>query len=72
MDPEGPRVSMLDPGAAALAFILQVLGLPANAAELLHVSGKASLDAGDLLRLSRRFPVKARLVARVTRGSAHF
>ena len=63
MDSEGPRKLMLDPGAAALAFILQVLGLPANAAELAHVSGKASLDAGDLLRLARRFPVKARLVA---------
>ena len=54
---------MLDPGAAALAFILQVLGLPANAAELAHVSGKASLDTNDLLRLARRFPVKARLIA---------
>ncbi len=54
---------MLDPGAAALAFILQVLGLPANAAELAHQSGKATLDAGDLLRLARRFPVKARLIA---------
>jgi len=54
---------MLDPGAAALAFILQVLGLPANAAELVHVSGKATLDADDLLRLARRFPVKARLIA---------
>jgi subfamily B ATP-binding cassette protein HlyB/CyaB len=54
---------MLDPGAAALAFILQLLGLPANAAELLHVSGKATLDSGDLLRLARRFPVKARLIA---------
>ena len=54
---------MLDPGASALAFILQVLGLPANAAELVHQSGKATLDAGDLLRLARRFPVKARLIA---------
>jgi subfamily B ATP-binding cassette protein HlyB/CyaB len=63
MDPEGRRDLMLDPGAAALAFILQLLGLPANAAELLHVSGKATLDSGDLLRLARRFPVKARLIA---------
>ena len=54
---------MLDPGAAALAFIFQVLGLPANADELLHVSGKATLDGADMLRLSRRFPVKARLIA---------
>ena len=54
---------MLDPGAAALAFVLQVLGLPANAAELLHLSGKPTLDGADLLRLARRFPVKARLIA---------
>ena len=54
---------MSDPGAAALAFILQLLGLPANAAELLHVSGKATLDGADLLRLARRFPVKTRLIA---------
>ena len=53
---------MLDRGASALAFILQVLGLPANAAELAHVSGKAALEADDLLRLARRFPVKARLI----------
>src|SRR5579859_5162014 len=52
-----------DTAAAALAFILQLLGLPANAAELLHQSGKASLDEADLLRLARRFPVKARVVA---------
>ena len=52
-----------DVGASALAFILQLLGLPANAAELLHLSGKARLDDADLLRLARRFPVKARVIA---------
>ncbi len=52
----------LDAGAAALAFALNVLGLPAEAAEITHQSGKVSLDAADLLRAARRFPVKARLL----------
>src|ERR1700748_577168 len=50
-----------DPGAAALAFLLQLLGLPAHAAALLHQSGKARLDDTDLLRSARRFPVKVRI-----------
>jgi subfamily B ATP-binding cassette protein HlyB/CyaB len=57
-----PSASM-DPAAASLAFILQFLGLPANPAEILHQSGKASLDHADLLRIARRFPVKARFIA---------
>ena len=52
----------MDPAAGALAFILQVLGLPANPAELLHLSGKSNLDETDLLRVARRFPVKVRFV----------
>jgi subfamily B ATP-binding cassette protein HlyB/CyaB len=52
----------LDPGAVCLAFVLQLVGLPANAAELVHQSGKVRLDDADLLRLARRFPVKARIV----------
>jgi len=58
---DGVRAGVSDPGAEALAFILQVLGLPANAQEILHLSGLRSLDAQDLLRAARRFPVKARL-----------
>jgi subfamily B ATP-binding cassette protein HlyB/CyaB len=49
-----------DSGAGALAFALQVLGLPADAAEIRHQSGRAKLDEGDLLRAARRFPVKVR------------
>ncbi len=63
MDTGGAPASAMDSGAAALAFILQLLGLPANPAEILHQSGKASLDEDDLLRIARRFPVKARLIA---------
>ncbi len=53
----------IDPGSAALAFVIQLLGLPADAAEILHQSGKPALDEGDLLRAANRFPVKARAVA---------
>src|SRR5215469_5374642 len=49
-----------DAGAAALAFALQMLGLPADPAEIIHQSGKRTLDETDLLRAARRFPVKAR------------
>ena len=49
-----------DAGAAALAFALQMLGLPADPAEITHQSGKRMLDETDLLRAVRRFPVKAR------------
>jgi subfamily B ATP-binding cassette protein HlyB/CyaB len=52
----------VDPAAAALAFVLQLLGLPVNAAELQHQTGAATLDEPDLLRLARQFPVRARLV----------
>lgn len=63
MDAGGEPAPPMDPAAAALALILQVLGLPANAVELLHQSGKSSLDEADLLRIVRRFPVKARFIA---------
>jgi len=49
-----------DCGAKALAFALQILGLPADPAEIAHQSGKRELDETDLLRAARRFPVKAR------------
>jgi subfamily B ATP-binding cassette protein HlyB/CyaB len=52
--------SEVDPGAKALAFALQVLGLPADPADIAHQSGKRELDETDLLRAARRFPVKAR------------
>jgi ATP-binding cassette, subfamily B, bacterial HlyB/CyaB len=51
-----------DSAAAALAFILQLLGLPVNTAELMHQTGSATLTESDLLRLARQFPVRARLV----------
>jgi subfamily B ATP-binding cassette protein HlyB/CyaB len=49
-----------DCGAKALAFALQILGLPADPAQIAHQSGKRELDETDLLRAARRFPVKAR------------
>ena len=49
-------------GAEALAFALQVLSVPADAAEISHHSGKPSLDERDLLRATKRFPVKARAI----------
>ncbi len=62
MDAERGSTASPDRGAAALAFILQLLGLPANPAEILHQSGRDALDETELLRLARRFPVRARLV----------
>jgi subfamily B ATP-binding cassette protein HlyB/CyaB len=55
-------VDARDPGAAAFALMLQLLGLPADPAELLHQSGKPRLDETDILRAVKRYPVKARLV----------
>lgn len=51
-----------DAAALALAFILRVLGLPAEAEEILHRSGRQALDETELLRATRRYPVKARLI----------
>lgn len=50
--------SLPDPGAGALAFALQVLGIPADPVQIRHESGRDSLDESDLLRAARRFPVK--------------
>jgi subfamily B ATP-binding cassette protein HlyB/CyaB len=55
-----PLQTGTNPGAAALRFALQMLGVPADAAEITHQSGKRSLGEADLLRAARRFPVKAR------------
>ena len=53
-----------DGGAWALALALQVLGLPAEAAQIEHEMGRPRMvgDA-DLLRAARRFPVKAKICA---------
>jgi subfamily B ATP-binding cassette protein HlyB/CyaB len=51
-----------DPGAISFAFILQLLGVPANPAEILHHSGLVVLDEDAMLRASKRFPLKARAI----------
>jgi subfamily B ATP-binding cassette protein HlyB/CyaB len=54
---EPPR----DTGAAAFAFVLQLLGLPADPEKILHELGTAGpLGEEDLLRAARKFPVKTR------------
>jgi subfamily B ATP-binding cassette protein HlyB/CyaB len=54
---EAPR----DTGGLALAFVLQLLGIPADAAKIRHELGtEAALGEADLLRAARKFPVKAR------------
>jgi len=58
----GPTEPRVEPGSGALAFALQLLGIPADSAEILHQSGKQILEEGDLLRAAKRFPVKARAV----------
>jgi subfamily B ATP-binding cassette protein HlyB/CyaB len=55
-------VPEVDPAAGALAFALQILGLPADATEIRHAAGRAALDEADLLRAARRFPVRVRAV----------
>lgn len=62
MDRTEPARAKLDSSAEALAVILQVLGLPANPAEILHRSGSASLNDDELLRVARQYPVKARFI----------
>ena len=62
MDGERVQVGAIDPGAASLAFVLQLLGVPADAAEILHQSGRPNLDEAELLRAARRFPVKSRAI----------
>jgi subfamily B ATP-binding cassette protein HlyB/CyaB len=52
----------MDTGALSLAFLLQLLGVPADARAIMHASGGAQLTEIDLLRAARRFPVKARAV----------
>ncbi len=59
---DGGRQDFADSGAASLAFILQLIGLPAEAAELLHKSGLPHLGETDILRLAKGFPVKARAI----------
>ena len=59
---DGARQNFANSGAASLAFILQLLGLPADAAEILHKSGLSSLGETDILRLAKGFPVKARAI----------
>jgi subfamily B ATP-binding cassette protein HlyB/CyaB len=53
----------VDTGAAAFAFLLQLLGIPADPAEILHHSGRASLDEAEILREAKRYPVKARAIS---------
>jgi subfamily B ATP-binding cassette protein HlyB/CyaB len=62
MDDQGGLTTAMDAGAAALAFVLQLLGVPADAAEILHQSGRSSLDEAELLRAARRFPIKAKAI----------
>ncbi|MBV9511386.1 MAG: type I secretion system permease/ATPase [Caulobacteraceae bacterium] len=56
-------IPAMDSGAAALAFILQLVGVPANAEEILHKSGATRMDDVDLLRAARQFPIKAKVIA---------
>ena len=52
-----------DQGAWALALILQVLGLAADATQIVHDAGVVgALSETDLLRAARRFPVKVKAV----------
>ena len=58
-EPAGP---VMDTGAQSLAFLLQLLGVPADARDILHASGASEMSETDLLRSAKQFPVKARAV----------
>jgi subfamily B ATP-binding cassette protein HlyB/CyaB len=56
--------SSTDQGAWALALILQVMGLEADASQIAHQAGAAgALTENDLLRAAARFPVKVKGVS---------
>jgi len=59
----GGEATTTDPGAAAFAFVLQLLGIPANPAEILHYSGRPSLGEDEILRAAKRFPLKTRAIS---------
>jgi ATP-binding cassette, subfamily B, bacterial HlyB/CyaB len=57
-----PKTAHSD-GAWALALALQVLGIPADPTQIRHDSGASAwLSEAELLRVARRFPVKAKAV----------
>ena len=43
MDGHDGRISMVDPGAASLAFVLRLLGVAADPADILHRSGRSAM-----------------------------
>jgi ATP-binding cassette, subfamily B, bacterial HlyB/CyaB len=64
MESNVSRESPEDTRATALAFLLQLLGIPADADKIRHGMGSArALGESDVLRAARSFPVKARAVA---------
>src|SRR6516225_2239319 len=58
----GGVTTTADPGATAFAFVLQLLGIPANPSEILHSSGRAAMGEDDILRAAKRFPLKTRAI----------
>ena len=67
MSAESPNhgiVTPLDNGAWALALTLQLLGLAADPDQIYHHSGAVGkLQATDLVRAAKRFPVKTKIVS---------
>jgi len=61
-EPVEPRPAE-DTGAAGLAFVLNLLGVPADAEKIRHALGSAAhFGEADLLRAARAYPVKARAI----------
>ena len=59
---DGGGATTIDPGATAFAFVLQLLGIPANSSEILHHSGRPAMGEDDILRAAKRFPLKTRAI----------
>jgi hypothetical protein len=53
-------MTQVDNGAWALAFLLEVLGIPANPEIIRHRSGaKIKMDVTDIVRATKHFSVKS-------------
>jgi ABC-type bacteriocin/lantibiotic exporter with double-glycine peptidase domain len=65
----------IETGSWALALVLNILGLPAEPAAILHRAGTSSpMTETDVLRAGRHFPIKIKAVSSSAKrlDSTHF
>jgi ATP-binding cassette, subfamily B, bacterial HlyB/CyaB len=61
-EPDAPASPAADPGLAALAMMLQYLGVAADPQQIHHQVSGAAVGASEMLRTAKRLEIKARLV----------